>query len=134
MLIFPFLVTFFFVFSIKKTDSNLKPIREIVILGKFNKTIMIDKHASKRRVSFIVEKQNKKIKFERKYTGFITNWKKLFEYRKYENNEVLYFSIEKNEEFNQKDKIPFFGLNQTEKNLNYFFDIFLFLREKYFFF
>lgn len=133
MLIFPLLVTFFFVFLVKKTDSNLKPAREIVVPEKLNKKIIIDKHASKRRVYFFVEKQNQKIKFERKYSGFVTNWKKLLEYKKYENNGVQYFFIEKNKEFNTKENIPFFGFNQSEKNLTYYFDIFLFFREKYFF-
>ncbi|MFK8281913.1 hypothetical protein [Capnocytophaga cynodegmi] len=99
---------------------------------KTNK-IIIDKHASKRRVYFFVEKQNQKIKFERKYNGFVTNWAKVAEYKKYENNEIQYFYIEKNTQFNPKENIPFFGLNQSEKNLAYYFDIFLFFREKYFF-
>lgn len=133
MLIFPLLVTFIFVFLVMKTDSNLKPEREIVVPEKLNKRIIIDKHASKRRVYFFVEKQNQKIKFERKYSGFVTNWKKILEYRKYEKNEVQNFFIEKNNQFDTKKSIPFFGLNQSEKNLTYYFDIFLFFREKYFF-
>ena len=124
MLIFPLLVTFIFVFLIKKTDSNLKPAREIVIPEKLNKRIIIDKHASKRRVYFFVEKHNQKIKFERKYSGFVTNLKKKLEYRKYEKNEVQNFFIEKNNEFDTKESIPFFGLNQSEKKMTYYFDIF----------
>lgn len=133
MLVFPLLITVCFIFLIKKTDSNLKPAREVVIPQKLNKRIIIDKHASKRRVYFFVEKQNQNIKFERKYSGFVTNWRKLREYRKCENNEIQYFFIEKNNQFNTKENIPFFGLNQSEKNLAYYFDIFLFFREKYFF-
>lgn len=133
MLIFPLLVTFIFVFLVKKTDSNLIPEREIVVPEKLNKRIIIDKHASKRRVYFFVEKHNQKIKFERKYSGFVTNLKKKLEYRKYEKNEVQNFFIEKNNEFDTKESIPFFGLNQSEKKMTYYFDIFLFFREKYFF-
>lgn len=133
MLIFPLLVTSFFIFLVKKTDLNLKSTSAKVTSEKMNKKIMIDKHASKRRVYFFVEKQNQKIKFERKYSGFVTNWKRLLEYKKYENNEIQYFFIEKNKEFKTKENIPFFGLNQSEKNLTYYFDIFLFFREKYFF-
>ncbi|MFJ1380953.1 hypothetical protein [Capnocytophaga canimorsus] len=131
---FPLLVTIFFVSVIKKTDSNLEPIREVVVTEKLQTNkITIDKHASKRRVYFFVEKQNQKIKFERKYNGFVTNWAKAAEYKKYENNETQYFYIEKNTQFNPKENIPFFGFNQSEKNLAYYFDIFLFFREKYFF-
>nr|WP_156124837.1 hypothetical protein [Capnocytophaga canimorsus] len=96
---------------------------------KTNK-ITIDKHASKRRVYFFVEKQNQKIKFERKYNGFVTNWAKAAEYKKYENNETQYFFVEKNTPFNAKESIPFFGLNQSEKNLAYYWDIFLFFLER----
>ncbi|MFJ1331960.1 MULTISPECIES: hypothetical protein [Capnocytophaga] len=131
---FPLLVTIFFVSVIKKTDSNLEPIREVVVTEKLQTNkITIDKHASKRRVYFFVEKQNQKIKFERKYNGLVTNWAKVAEYKKYENNEIQYFYIEKNTPFNAKESIPFFGLNQSEKNIAYYFDIFLFFREKYFF-
>lgn len=94
--------------------------------------ITIDKHASKRRVYFFVEKQNQKIKFERKYNGLVTNWVKVAEYKKYENNETQYFYIEKNTQFNPEESIPFFGLNQSEKNLAYYFDIFLFLERNIF--
>ncbi|GIJ95006.1 hypothetical protein CAPN002_22240 [Capnocytophaga stomatis] len=129
LLAFPVLVTLFFVFQVTKIDTNLKPVSENIA----NKKVIIDKHASKRRVYFFVEKHNQQITFERKYSGLATNWIKLAEYRKYENNEIQYFFIEKNTQFDTKENIPFFGLNQSEKNLGYYFDIFLFLREKYFF-
>ncbi len=134
LLMFPLLVTLCFALLIQKTDSNLELVKEIVLTKKIeNKNITIDKHSSKRRVYFFVEKHNQKIKFERKYSGFVTNWRKSLEYRQYENNEIQYFFIEKNKPLNIKASIPFFGLNQSEKNLAYYFDIFLFLREKYFF-
>ncbi|MDO5106150.1 MAG: hypothetical protein Q4D72_09680 [Capnocytophaga sp.] len=115
-------------------DSNLKPVSEIAVSENIeNKKVIIDKHAGKRRVYFFVEKQNQQIKFERKYSGLVSNWIKAAEYRKYENNEVQHFFIEKDKPFNTTETIPFFGLNQSEKNWAYYFDIFLFLREKYFF-
>lgn len=129
--IFPLIVTAIFITRIIKFDSKLELVKEKPVLhGKLKKKLTIDKHASKRRVYFYSDNADKQ-RYERNYRGFVTNWYVLGSLEQFENSNTLTFYKEINQ--NKSDeKISFFSLNNVNKNFSYYFDIFQFMKEKYF--
>lgn len=131
--IFPLIVTAIFITRIIKVDSKLELVKENPVLkGNLKKKIFIDKHASKRRVYFYLDDSGK-YRFERNYRGFVTNWYVLGNLKQFENSNTLTFYREVNQNQSDGEKNSFFSLNNASKNFSYYFDIFQFVKEKYFF-
>jgi hypothetical protein len=131
--IFPLIVTAIFITRIIKVDSKLELVKEDPVLqGNLKKKLTIDKHASKRRVYFYLD-DSKKHRYERNYRGFVTNWYVLGNLKQFENSNTLTFYKEINQNKSDDEKISFFSLNNVNKNFSYYFDIFQFVKEKYFF-
>ena len=131
--IFPLIVTAIFITRIIKVDSKLELVKENPVLqGNLKKRLTIDKHASKRRVYFYVN-DSEKHRYERNYRGFVTNWYVLENLRQLENSSTLTFYREISQNQSDQEKISFFSLNNANKNFSYYFDIFQFIKEKYFF-
>lgn len=127
--IFPLIVTAIFITRILKVDSKLELVKENSVLqGSLKKKLFIDKHASKRRVYFYLNDR-----YERNYRGFVTNWYVLWNLKQFENSNTLTFYREINQNQSDGEKNSFFSLNNANKNFSYYFDIFQFLKEKYFF-
>lgn len=53
--------------------------------------------------------------------------------KQFENGNTLTFYKEINQNKSDDEKISFFSLNNVNKNFSYYFDIFQFVKEKYFF-
>ncbi|MCY0977012.1 hypothetical protein PGH12_07615 [Chryseobacterium wangxinyae] len=131
--IFPLIITAIIVSGIIKVDSRLELVKENPVSKEnLKKKLFIDKHASKRRVYFFLNDSDKS-RYERNYRGLITNWKVLENYERFENSSTLNFYREIKVGKTTDKKKSFFSLNNEEKNFSYYFDIFQFVKEKYFF-
>lgn len=134
ILIFPLIITFLYIIQVIKLDSALHFVKEKVVFNNIQqKKLVIDKHASKRRVYFSVEKNSKIIQYKREYRSFITNWKVQHDYENFENNNIQSFYIVGSQGNSEGKSVPFFGLNKKNKDFSYYMDLYQFIKEKYFF-
>ncbi|MBP2619652.1 hypothetical protein [Chryseobacterium jejuense] len=135
ILLFPLVLTSIILSKVTRIDSNLKLMRVQPVLKDNNRErIIIDKHASKRRIYFYIADNNSKIiKYERDYRGFISDWSILFNNNKLETNSTISFYSEVNQKSKSEDSIPFFSINNEKKNFSYYFDIFQYIKNQYFF-
>ncbi|WP_282630749.1 hypothetical protein [Empedobacter sedimenti] len=135
ILVFPVFILLFFMVSILGIDNQLVYVTKKTrsINNNFTKRVFIDKHSSKRSVYFFTENKKRIIKNSREYRGVITGWKVLLNNRKYENESQLSFYLFKNKK-NDDNSIPFFSINNKDKNTAYYIDIFQYIKNNYFFF
>ncbi|WP_300670304.1 hypothetical protein [Soonwooa sp.] len=131
--LFPILILILFGISISNIDSQLEYVTKKTVFenSRSSQKLVIEKYAGKRRLYFFVETNQKPVQYKRDYEGILTSWIELSNNRKYENEAQLSFYTYKNE--NNNDKVrPFFSLNNEQKNLSYYVDIFQYLRNKYY--
>ena len=134
VLIFPLIMTGLFIAQVLKLDSKLRLVKEKVVFNKSQqKTLITDKHASKRRVYFSVEKNAQITKYKREYRGFITSWKVKSEVADFEKNNSQSFYIKGSQVKSDGESLPFFGLNKAEKDFSYYADLYQYIKGKYFF-
>jgi hypothetical protein len=132
--IFPFIVTGLIVAQVLKLDSDLHFVKEKVVFNKSQqKTLITDKHASKRRVYFAVEKNSQIIQYKREYRGFITSWKVKNDVEDFEKNNIQSFYVIGSQVNSEGASLPFFGLNKQNKDFSYYADLYQFIKAKYFF-
>lgn len=133
ILLFPLVLTCIMLGRVSRIDSNLKLMKENpVVKDRQREKIIIDKHASKRRIYFYVTNDTKTLKYERDYRGFISDWG-FFNNQQLENSNTISFYAEPNQKITEKESIPFFSINNEKKNFSYFFDIFQYVKDKNFF-
>ena len=131
---FPLIITGLIIAQVLKLDSDLRFVKEKVVFNKSKqKTLITDKHASKRRVYFAVEKNSQITQYKREYRGFITSWKVKSDVEGFEKNNIQSFYIKENQVNSEGTSLPFFGLNKENKDFSYYADLYQFIKGKYFF-
>lgn len=124
----PLLIFFLMVVLTVKTSSELILITEI----NSKKNIIVDKYASKRRVYFFVKKDEETYRYQRNYSGFVTNFSKKYEFKNLDNKYTLKMYVFENQYYSD-EIIPFFSLNNVDKNFKYYNDIYQYKKEKFYF-
>lgn len=131
---FPWVLICIIIGKVTSIDPKLKLMRETPMLkDNLKEKIIIDKHASKRRIYFYVAGNSKIIKYERNYRGFISDWSFLLDSKQFNINSTVSFYTDENQKKMGEESIPFFSLNNEKKNFSYYFDIFQYVKNKNFF-